>query len=118
VPAADRSGRPVVTKQLDGPKRCIRTRVVGIGIIWVAHENADRTVLAVPHTCHARRLPIPAATAETIRAQQQRVRERFPGIPASQLNSCPPAGPTAVSRAPRMDQHASAAAAGRRHRIR
>jgi hypothetical protein len=39
VPAADTSRRPIVTERLDGPNRCIRTRMVGIPIIWVAHER-------------------------------------------------------------------------------
>ena len=39
MPAADASGRQIVTKRLDGPNRGIRTRVVGIPIIWVAHER-------------------------------------------------------------------------------
>src|SRR5262249_32752000 len=47
--------RPIVTKRLDGPKRCIQTQVVGIPIIRVAHEPVDRKMLAVPHTCHTRR---------------------------------------------------------------
>jgi hypothetical protein len=29
----------IVTERLAGPNRCIRTRVVGIPIIWVAHER-------------------------------------------------------------------------------
>jgi hypothetical protein len=33
--------RPIVAKRLDGPKRRIRTRQVGIRIIRVAHEAAD-----------------------------------------------------------------------------
>ena len=47
--------RPIVIKRLDGPKRRIRTREIGIRIIRVAHEVADLKVLAVPHRCHTRR---------------------------------------------------------------
>ena len=36
-----------------------------------------------------RRLPIPASTAEAIRAQQQRVRDRFPGTPPGELKLLP-----------------------------
>jgi hypothetical protein len=39
--------RPIVAKRLDGPKRRIRTREVGIRIIRVAHEAADLKVLTV-----------------------------------------------------------------------
>jgi len=36
-----------------------------------------------------RRLPIPASTAQAIRAQQQRVRDRFPGTPPGELKLLP-----------------------------
>jgi hypothetical protein len=40
--------RPIVTRRLDGPKRCTQTQVAGMPIIGVAHEAADLKVLAVP----------------------------------------------------------------------
>ena len=46
--------RPIVARQLDGPKRCIWTRMVGMPIIRVAHKAADLKVLAVPAACPMR----------------------------------------------------------------
>ena len=62
------------------PLDCLAADTDGAPVLVYDNHKANRL---------GRRLPIPAATAQAIRAQQQRVRERFPGIPASQLKLLP-----------------------------
>ena len=62
------------------PLDCLASDTDGAPVLVYDNHKANRL---------GRRLPIPAATAQAIRAQQQRVRERFPGIPASQLKLLP-----------------------------
>jgi integrase len=74
----DTGRRPedVVTLPLD----CLAAGADGAPVLVYDNLKANRL---------GRRLPIPASTAETIRAQQQRVRDRFPGTPVSELKLLP-----------------------------
>jgi integrase len=66
--------------------------VVELPLDCLASDPGGSPVLVYDnHKAHrlGRRLPIPAATAALIRAQQQRVRDRFPGTPASELKLLP-----------------------------
>ena len=66
--------------------------VVELPLDCLASEPGGAPVLVYDnHKAHrlGRRLPIPAATAALIRARQQRVRDRFPGTPASELKLLP-----------------------------
>ena len=106
--------------------------VVALPLDCLASDPGGAPVLVYDnHKAHrlGRRLPIPAATAQLIRAQQQRVRDRFPGHPGQRAEAAahrlgqpgrPPSADRlgAVDRAPRLAHLAPAAAAGRRRRIR
>ena len=66
--------------------------VVELPLDCLASDPGGAPVLVYDnHKAHrlGRRLPIPAATAQLIRAQQQRVRDRFPDTPASELKLLP-----------------------------
>ena len=66
--------------------------VVALPLDCLASDPGGAPVLVYDnHKAHrlGRRLPIPAATAQLIRAQQQRVRDRFPDTPASELKLLP-----------------------------
>jgi len=66
--------------------------VVSLPLDCLASDPGGAPVLVYDnHKAHrlGRRLPIPAATAHLIRAQQQRVRDRFPDTPASGLKLLP-----------------------------
>ena len=66
--------------------------VVELPLDCLASDPGGAAVLVYDnHKAHrlGRRLPISSATAELIRAQQQRVRDQFPGIPASELKLLP-----------------------------
>ena len=62
------------------PLDCLASDTDGAAVLVYDNHKANRL---------GRRLPIPAATAEAIRAQQQRVRDRFPGTPVSELKLLP-----------------------------
>lgn len=74
----DTGRRPeeVVTLGLD----CLTADADGAPVLVYDNHKANRL---------GRRLPIPAPTAHAIRAQQQRVRDRFPHTPASELKLLP-----------------------------
>jgi integrase len=66
--------------------------VVELPLDCLANDPGGAAVLVYDnHKAHrlGRRLPISSATAELIRAQQQRVRDKFPGTPASELKLLP-----------------------------
>src|SRR5487761_1232584 len=66
--------------------------VVALPLDCLASDPGGAPVLVYDnHKAHrlGRRLPIPAAPAQLIRAQQQRVRDRFPDTPASELKLLP-----------------------------
>ena len=66
--------------------------VVALPMDCLASDPGGSPVLVYDnHKAHrlGRRLPISAATAAVIRAQQQRVRDRFPDTPASELKLLP-----------------------------
>jgi integrase len=66
--------------------------VVELPLDCLAADPGGAPVLVYDnHKAHrlGRRLPIPEATAAVIRAQQQRVRDRFPHTPASELKLLP-----------------------------
>ncbi len=66
--------------------------VVELPLDCLASDPGGAAVLVYDnHKAHrlGRRLPISSATAELIRAQQQRVRDQFPGTPASELKLLP-----------------------------
>ena len=66
--------------------------VVALPLDCLASDPGGAPVLVYDnHKAHrpGQRLPIPAATAQLIRAQQQRVRDRFPDTPASELKLLP-----------------------------
>ena len=62
------------------PLDCLTSGADGAPVLVYDNHKANRLGL---------RLPIPASTAEAIRAQQQRVRGRFPGTPVSELKLLP-----------------------------
>ena len=62
------------------PLDCLASDADGSPVLVYDNHKANRL---------GRRLPIPTATAQAIRAQQQRVRGRFPGIPTSELKLLP-----------------------------
>lgn len=62
------------------PLDCLAADANGSPVLIYDNHKANRL---------GRRLPIPAATAEAIRAQQQRVRDRFPHTPVSELKLLP-----------------------------
>ena len=62
------------------PLDCLASEPGGAPVLVYDNHKAHRL---------GRRLPIPAATAALIRARQQRVRDRFPGTPASELKLPP-----------------------------
>jgi integrase len=62
------------------PLDCLASNADGAPVLVYDNHKANRL---------GRRLPIPAATAQAIRAQQQRVRDRFPSTPASELKLLP-----------------------------
>jgi integrase len=62
------------------PLDCLAAGADGSLVLVYDNHKANRL---------GRRLPIPASTAEAIRAQQQRVRARFPHTPASELKLLP-----------------------------
>src|SRR6266571_3113515 len=62
------------------PLDCLASEPGGAPVLVYDNHEAHRL---------GRRLPIPAATAQLIRAQQQRVRDRFPDTPASELKLLP-----------------------------
>jgi len=62
------------------PLDCLATGADGSPVLVYDNHKANRL---------GRRLPIPAATAQAIRAQQQRVRDRFPQTPSAELKLLP-----------------------------
>ena len=65
-----------------------------VGLPWdcLTHDGDGSPVLVYDNhkaSRQGRRLPIPTTTAQAIRAQQQRVRDRFPGIPLGELKLLP-----------------------------
>jgi integrase len=62
------------------PLDCLAADMDGSAVLIYDNHKANRL---------GRRLPVPEATARTIRAQQQRVRDRFPGTPAGELKLLP-----------------------------
>ncbi len=62
------------------PLDCLAAGADGSPVLVYDNHKANRL---------GRRLPIPETTARSIRAQQQRVRDRFPGTPASELKLLP-----------------------------
>ena len=62
------------------PLDCLAASADGSPVLVYDNHKANRL---------GRRLPIPEATARSIRAQQQRVRDRFPATPASELKLLP-----------------------------
>ena len=62
------------------PLDCLVTDADGSPVLVYDNHKANRL---------GRRLPIPAATAQAIRAQQQRVRDRFPQTPSAELKLLP-----------------------------
>jgi integrase len=62
------------------PLDCLASDPGGAPVLVYDNHKANRL---------GRRLPIPAATAQAIRAQQQRVRDRFPATPPGQLKLLP-----------------------------
>ena len=62
------------------PLDCLAIDADGSPVLIYDNHKANRL---------RRRLPIPAATAQAIRAQQQRVRDRFPQTPAAELKLLP-----------------------------
>jgi integrase len=62
------------------PLDCLASGSDGTPVLVYDNHKANRL---------GRRLPIPESTAETIRAQQQRVRDRFPGAPPGELKLLP-----------------------------
>lgn len=62
------------------PLDCLTRGADGQSVLVYDNHKANRL---------ARRLPIPTATAETIRAQQRRVRDQFPDTPAGDLKLLP-----------------------------
>ena len=102
------------------PLDCLASDTDGAPVLVYDNHKANRL---------GRRLPIPAATAQAIRAQaaaRPGTVSRHPGQPAETAahRLGQPRRPQAadrfgaVGRAPRLDQLAAAAGAGRRHRIR
>jgi integrase len=62
------------------PLDCLAADADGAPVLVYDNHKANRL---------GRRLPIPASTADAIRAQQQRVRDRFPHTPACELKLLP-----------------------------
>jgi integrase len=62
------------------PLDCLAAGADGSAVLIYDNHKAGRL---------GRRLPIPVSTAEAIRAQQQRVRDRFPHTPVSELKLLP-----------------------------
>ena len=62
------------------PLDCLASSTDGAPVLVYDNHKANRL---------GRRLPIPASTAEAIRAQQQRARDRFPSTPLSELKLLP-----------------------------
>jgi integrase len=62
------------------PLDCLAADADGAAVLVYDNHKANRL---------GRRLPVPAATARAIRAQQQRVRDRFPGTPPGELKLLP-----------------------------
>jgi integrase len=62
------------------PLDCLAADADGSPVLVYDNHKANRL---------GRRLPIPASTADAIRAQQQRVRDRFPHTPVSELKLLP-----------------------------
>ncbi|HEY2673116.1 MAG TPA: site-specific integrase [Rugosimonospora sp.] len=62
------------------PLDCLTSGSDGAPVLIYDNHKANRL---------GRRLPIPASTADAIRAQQQRVRDRFPDTPPSELTLLP-----------------------------
>jgi integrase len=62
------------------PLDCLAASADGSPVLVYDNHKANRL---------GRRLPLPETTARSIRAQQQRVRDRFPATPASELKLLP-----------------------------